>query len=573
MDRITKSLLDEFVKQNTLESIPEETAFEHFTGYLVTSTHYTENFDSDDIQVGAGGDCGIDSISIIVNGSLVTEPEEIEDLAETNGYLDVTFIFNQAERSSNFETSKVGQFGFGVNDFFSASPSLPQNDDIKAKYKIANEIFSRSSKFKKGNPQCFLYYTTTGKWNEDTNLRVRKDAVISDLQSLNIFRKVEFEFVDAEKIQTLFRQTKNAISTEINFPQRTVLPDLPGIEQSYLGLLNSTEYLKLIQNTNEEVITSIFYDNVRHWQEWNPVNKEIKETLENASQKIYFPLLNNGVTIIAKKINPTGNKFVIEDYQIVNGCQTSYVIHESRAHLNSDILIPIRLIATDNPEIRNSIIKATNRQTEVTEEQLFALSDFPKKLENYFPTFEGQRKIFYERRSRQYNSDEDVEKVRVINMTTLVRAYASMFLGFPHRTTRNYKALLRSIGTDIFNKDHKLEMYYVSAFAYYKLEYLFRSGAIPASLKPARYHLIYLFRMLVNNNPLPRANSHDMSRYCQTIMDALWDDNIAKSKFLEAANIITQTAANNLHRDNIRTEPFTESITEAFKLHSQSETN
>lgn len=343
-----------------------------------------------------------------------------------------------------------------------------------------------------------------------------------------------------------------------------MLPELPGIEQSYLGLLNSTEYLKLIQNTNEEVITSIFYDNVRHWQEWNPVNKEIKETLESSSQKIYFPLLNNGVTIIAKKINPTGNKFVVEDYQIVNGCQTSYVIYESRQHLSSDILVPIRLIATENPDIRNSIIKATNRQTEVTEEQLFALSDFPKRLENYFPTFEGGKKLFYERRSRQYNSEEEVEKVRVINMTTLVRAYASMFLGFPHRTTRNYKALLRSIGNEIFNKDHKLEMYYASAYAYYKLEYLFRSGVINSSLKPARYHLIFLFRLLVSNAPLPRPNSHEMARYCQTIMDALWDDNVAKSKFLEAANLITQTAANNLHRDNIRTEPFTELITNAL---------
>lgn len=496
MDRITKSLLDEFVTQNGLESLPEETAFEHFTGYLVTSYHYTESFSSEEIHVGAGGDCGIDSISIIVNGCLITEPEEIEDLAETNSYLDATFIFNQAERSSSFETQKIGQLGFGINDFFSTTPSLPQNEDVRIKFKIANEIFLRSSKFKKGNPQCYVYYTTTGKWTGDTNLSVRKMAVVRDLQDLTLFRKVEFDFIDAERIQSLFRETKNAISTEINFPERTVLPELPGIEQAYLGLLSSTEYLKLIQNTNEEVITSIFYDNVRHWQEWNPVNKEIKETLENAEQRIYFPLLNNGVTIIAKRIIPTGNKFVIEDYQIVNGCQTSYVLHESRQHLNSNILIPVRLIATDNSEIKNSIIKATNRQTEVTEEQLFALSDFPKKLETYFPTFEGAKRLFYERRSRQYNAEEDVEKVRVINMTTLVRAYASLFLGVPHRTTRNYKALLKSIGSDIFNKDHRLEMYYVAAYAHYKLEYLFRSGIINANLKPARYHILYLFRLL-----------------------------------------------------------------------------
>ena len=118
MDRITKSLLKEFVAENDLESLPEDTAFEHFSGYLTTSSHYSESFSSDDIAVGAGGDCGVDCISIIVNGSLVTEPEEIQDLAETNGYLDVHFIFVQAERSSSFESAKIGQFGFGVTDFF-----------------------------------------------------------------------------------------------------------------------------------------------------------------------------------------------------------------------------------------------------------------------------------------------------------------------------------------------------------------------------------------------------------------------------------------------------------------------
>jgi len=108
MDRITKALLDEFIQQNALNALKEDKAFEHFAGYLVTVGHYPESFSTDDICVGAGGDCGIDCISIIVNGSLVTEPEEIEDLATTNGYLDVSFVFTQAERSSGFEAAKIG---------------------------------------------------------------------------------------------------------------------------------------------------------------------------------------------------------------------------------------------------------------------------------------------------------------------------------------------------------------------------------------------------------------------------------------------------------------------------------
>ena len=42
MDRITKSLLQEFISENGLEPLSEDTAFEHFTGYLITCKHYTE---------------------------------------------------------------------------------------------------------------------------------------------------------------------------------------------------------------------------------------------------------------------------------------------------------------------------------------------------------------------------------------------------------------------------------------------------------------------------------------------------------------------------------------------------
>jgi hypothetical protein len=557
MDRITKSLLKEFVAENDLESLPEDTAFEHFSGYLTTSSHYSESFSSDDIAVGAGGDCGVDCISIIVNGSLVTEPEEIQDLAETNGYLDVHFIFVQAERSSSFESAKIGQFGFGVTDFFSEEPSLPQNDSVQLFSRITNEIFLRSGRFKKGNPRCDLYYVTTGRWSDDANLVARKGTIVEDLQDLNIFRNVTFECIGADGIQQLYRDSKNTITTEISFSQRTVIPEMPGVEQAYIGLLPSSEFLKLVENANEEILSSIFFDNVRDWQEWNPVNAEMQQTLQDDEEKVYFPLLNNGVTVVAKRIQPTGNRFSLEDYQIVNGCQTSYVLYETRATLSDQVMIPVRLIATQDESIKNSIIKATNRQTPVTEEQLFALSDFPKKLEAYLPSFDGRKKLYYERRSRQYNSIEGIEKVRVINMTALVRAYAAIFLELPHRTTRNYKALLRTVGTDIFNVQHRLEPYYIAAYAHYKLEYLFRSQALASELKAARYHILLGFRLLADGSALPRFNSHEMRRYCQKLMEILWDDVRCRDVFQASADMVRQVAAGNMHRDNIRTEPFT----------------
>ncbi|UFJ61299.1 AIPR family protein [Brevibacillus sedimenti] len=569
MDRITKNLLDEFVKENGLGNLSEDTAFEHFTGVLLTSSHYSESFSTYDIAVGAGHDCGIDCFAIIVNGSLVTEPEEIEDLAENNGYLDVSFVFVQAERSSNFDSQKIGQIGFGLLDIFSESPSLPKNDNIKHKLKIVNEIFSRSSKFKKGNPQCFIYYATTGRWTDDANLTIRKDAVVENLKQLGLFRKIVFECIDAERLQTLYRNLRNSVTKEIIFINRTVLPEISGVEQSYIGFIPVSEFLKLIENENGEIYSSIFYDNVRDWQEWNPVNTEIKETLESETKKVLFPLLNNGITVVASRLQPTGNKFLIEDYQIVNGCQTSYVIHESKEYLDDSVLVPIRLIATNDPEVKNQIIKATNRQTEVTEEQLFALSDFPKKLEIYFQTFDGNKRLYYERRSRQFNASPDIEKVRVVNITTLVKSFASMFLDLPHRTSRNYKLLLKSIGTEIFNKDHRLEMYYCAAYAQYRLEYLFRSQVINSVLKPARYHILMAFRKIAVDDQMPKYfNSNEMARYCQRIINILWDDIRFRDVFRNAADLVSTVAAGNFNRDNIRTEVFTEKVNSALTQRS-----
>lgn len=560
MDRITKSLLDEFLEQNELGALPESDAFEHFSGFLVTSSHYSESFSSDDICVGDGGDCGIDCISIITNGCLITDPEEVEDLADTNGYLDVTFVFTQAEHSSSFDSAKLGQFGFGVVDFFSEEPRLPQNERVKIAWRVMNEIFGRSSLFKKGNPQCFLYYITTGTWTNDQNLAARRDAVVKDIEDLKIFRGVHFECLGAHELQRLYQESKNAISTEIVFTERTVLPELPGVEQAYVGVLPAPEFLKLVQNENEEVLTSIFYDNVRHWQDWNPVNSEMRRTLENESLSVYFPLLNNGVTIVARQISPTGNRFLIEDYQVVNGCQTSYVLHECRAHLSERIHVPVRLIATKDTNIRNSIIKATNRQTQVPDDQLLALSDFPKELELYFGTFEGKKRLYYERRSRQYSSVEGIEKVRIIDMRTLVRAFAAVFLEQPHRTTRNYKALLGSVGTDIFNKEHRLEPYYGAAYAHYRLEFLFRNQLMPSELKPARYHLLLAYRVLAGCGLLPPLNSKDIKTVCEGLMETLWEDGVSLAFFEEAAERVMGVAAGNLHRDNIRTEPFTKKL-------------
>jgi len=557
MDQITQSLQKDFSIENGLTSLSSSVQFEHFTGYLVTQRHYSEIFLTDEIIIDSGGgDIGIDSLSIIVNGQLVTEPEEIDDYAEANGYLDVSFVFNQAETSNSFETAKIGQFAYGVSDFFSSNPKLTSNESVKHKRKIWEKILEHSKLFKKGNPQCFLYYCTTGKWVGDKDLVARRDSGRSDIESTGLFRHVSFDCLGAHEIQALSRQSKNSVTAEITFTSKIALPEIPGVKEAYLGVLPASEFLKIILNDTGEIRTSIFYDNVRHWQDWNPVNQEIAKTI-GSDNRIQFPLLNNGVTIVARRVHPTGHKILLEDYQIVNGCQTSFVLYHNKEKCDPSVMIPLRVISTDDEMIKSAIIHATNRQTEVPSDQFFALADFPKKLEEYFPTFEGTQRLYYERRPGQYNAVDGIERVRIINMTVLVRAFASMFLELPHRTTRNYKSLLQDLGKNIFNAEHKLDSYYVAAFANYRMEYLFRNGTLPSDLKPARYHLLLALRLTIDASPLPWMNSKDMVIYCDKFKKILWDNEACKKAFKSAEKLVRDVAAGKLDGDSVRTESFT----------------
>jgi len=302
----------------------------------------------------------------------------------------------------------------------------------------------------------------------------------------------------------------------------------------------------------------VFYSNPRDWQEYNDVNEEIKATLQSDA-KARFVLMNNGITIIARDIRPTGDKFTIEDYQIVNGCQTSHVLFEQANKDDATVMVPVRLIGTQDDEVINAIIRATNRQTPVTEDQFFALQEFPKQLEAFFQSFEPSKKLYYERRSRQYERLQGIEKTRIITQPNVIKAFAAMFLDEAHRTSRNYGALKAKVGKDIFGKGHRKEPYYTASLALWRLEYLFRNSRLDAKFKPAKFHILLAARMLTKpNEPLPPMNSRDMEKYCISVMEMLWDAD-------QADALMDKAAAGDFDRDKIRTEPFTKRVIDECK--------
>lgn len=277
-----------------------------------------------------------------------------------------------------------------------------------------------------------------------------------------------------------------------------------------------------------------------------------------------FVLMNNGITIIAKALKQAGSNFTIEDFQIVNGCQTSNVIFDQRAKLTDQIMIPLRLIATKDEDVIESIVFATNQQTELKPEQLYARTEFAKSLEKYFSTFKEPERLYYERRDGQYDR-LPIEKGRIVSPQAAIKTFAAMFLNEPHTAAKNYKSLRTRVGTDVFAKGHQLGPYYVAAFGAYKLELQYRSYRIDADYKSARYHILLALRMLLDPKPLPQINSKEMEKRCDAMMATLWDTTKLDDLFQRAKEIIDEVSGNDLSRDNIRTIVTTQKIVQKLQ--------
>jgi len=154
-----------------------------------------------------------------------------------------------------------------------------------------------------------------------------------------------------------------------------------------------------------------------------------------------------------------------------------------------------------------------------------------------------------------------IEKVRIINKPQQIRSFAAMFNDEPHRASRYYSDLRATVGRRIFNEQHKLEPYYVAAYAYSKLEFLFRTGLLPVYYKPARYQLLMAFRYIVGGGEMPALTANKIQPYCHKLSEALWSDSAALTGFKKGIEAVDSAAGEGgLSRDSVKTQSFTDAV-------------
>lgn len=566
MDSVTQALMKDFAESNELTELSNDKQFERFATYSVVSSRYTEDFDTGDLVVGDGADLNVDGFAVKVNGRLANDADYIDDVLALNGYLDAEFIIIQAKSSSSFDGAAIIALGDNlVNEVFASTQKLPVNDDVKRLIEIKDRILQNASRLK-DNPVCRVYYVCTGNWTDDTYLVEAIKRKRQDLLDTNLFSEVTFEPIGARQLQAQYRATKTSIAREVKFEKLVTLPTIDGVSASYLGVLPVHEFLKLLADDSGNIIKSVFVDNVRDFQGENPVNADIAKTITDGLFD-QFVLRNNGITIVARNIRVTSSQYVLEDYQIVNGCQTSHVIFAHQHEISGDLFVPVKLIHTVSEDVAQSIIKSTNKQTNVEENDLLALTQFQRDLEDYYGGVQGDTKLYYERRAKQYASSGAIEKGRIVTIGNQLKCYASMFLDSPNQASRYQGTLLKTVKDRVFQPTHKPEPYFLAALAAYRFEIALRKLTNEErDIRPFKYFLLFAFRTRYETGEFPGAGSKKVAEYCSRLQMHLTDSANAKAAFDEAVFIVREALANlgvPVARDSAKSRPLVDEVRKA----------
>lgn len=564
MNPIIKAQLNTFKDMNPNENMSESDLFEVMSIFALENGIIGENIDPFRAHL-KGDEFGIDGVAISIQGKLCTDVDEAAEILSIGKNHTSEFHFFQSKTSDSLDYGNIAKFLDAVYDFFT-SQTLVKGAQLENLIEVKDEIYAAAAKT---SPSVRCYYCTTGSGQVSDVIRQLIQTNKARLNELNIFSNILIECVGAKIIQNGFRSATNSTSAKLNFQKAITMPTHEKVDEAYIGYVPASEILAIAlgepdQEGTRHINRSIFYDNVRDFNPESEINKSIISELESGDHTS-FVFKNNGITVVSKKIDRKGDIFTLDDYQIVNGCQTTNIlalINEKAEHIS----VPLRLIGCSDTDFVASVIIGTNRQNEVREDQFWALLPFMKDLEEYCAAQNEDARIFIERRDNQYR-DISIERTRILRPSDLMKVAAAMFFFQPHRAARDHRGIRKEFSDKIFSKNHNVELYHIAALALYKFDYLVRTAKVDRSRVIFRFYALYaLARRHWKTPDLLEAASKNQKRLKESVIAVLNDNDKFAAQIEEVAShlekIIHESAIST--REKIRDYIRTESVVDEF---------
>ncbi len=547
LDPIIKAKIEQYKKDYYLVDEKDDAIFERYVNDNILSQVQPDVFKTeyellDQICIGGSDDLGLDGIAISLNGQFIKSCEEVDDIlvGSNKGHFEIYFI--QSKNKDKFNLGEFMVFADGIENFLEEEISMPYNSEVENWHKIFNYITSQDIIVKWSSlPDIKCFYVVNGIMENIPHIKSHATIVKKRLEQKKIYGDIDFIFIDSKKLLDIININENNYEFFMEKVESISLPEAEQVDNSSIVLCEAGELIKLLSTPDGLLRKNIFDDNVRDFQGDTTINQEIANTITDEPQR--FVLLNNGITIVCHEVKEINRKIIMSNPQIVNGCQTCNVLFQNykKGVDLSNVYVIAKIIGSADTATVNNIVKGTNRQNIVYEEAFEITRDFHKKLEEFFRSFsiEGQKKIYYERRSKQYDNNDQITPLQKVNFRILIQSFVTLFLFKAEIGHKHESRLLSEYKNKIFLDNQSFYQYYLAAYIYLFTEKMFRTKELDKEFCPYKMQIMMIFKELIGGESPDINRRKEIDRYCKNVFRVLADEEKCKAEMERSVELFS----------------------------------
>lgn len=421
-------LLADMLTRSRGETFPVLGDTEHETYF--SAKQYLRHFNTthDDLLSGivdGAQDGGIDALYMFANGFCIRDDTPLKGLGR-NAQLDLVVL--QVKNTKGFGESAIDKLvvnlprllDFGRDEEVLAKTLNPRVIEITRRFLTAYRALEMPTL------RVFTCFVALKADQLHPNT-VEKSTLVADVlrQSFASCSPI-IDFIDASALSDMARE-KPSITRSIALAENPISTDTAG---GYIGVVRLDEYEKFITDDSGNLDASLFEANVRDYEGETTVNQSIQATLAKHDENVDFWWLNNGVTIVANRVQPANKLLELESPQIVNGLQTSHEIYKRGRGIatgseNRSVLV--KIIQAEDDTVRDRIIRATNSQTNLSLSSLRATDKVQRQIEEYLL----KNGLYYERRKNLY-SNRGIRVDDLVSIDQMGQALLAGLVQMPH---------------------------------------------------------------------------------------------------------------------------------------------
>lgn len=239
---------------------------------------------------------------------------------------------------------------------------------------------------------------------------------------------VSFEFYSGhDVVKAMSIEGRDAEDGCLQVIGKEILERSDGDVRGAIASVDAQSFVNLITAADGETVKRhLFDENLRVFLGAKGGYNQAIISTATSSDSYLFWYLNNGITITCKNFSynkgHTSPKLLFNDFQIVNGAQTSHSLVEA-ARINwealADVVVMVRIYATDRVDIAERVAVATNSQARIQSRDLMANHKILKKLEVAFK----ERGYYFERKKNMHFDKPEGERIDALKLGQIILSY------------------------------------------------------------------------------------------------------------------------------------------------------